>query len=185
MLGIIKTQTTFENIMTVIVHMMGSQKGIIFWRIDHWLIILFFNSPYFSLFSWKNVSTSSIMGNLIHLHMCRFTLQNKLKLNKNLSNAKKSSFNPPLIPAIWFWLWNESFCDNLKILLMRHLFVKGCLSYLISHSLNIIYLVPSLCVILDHVDFVAKLKVPSSLLEPSRVIQSHPETSKVIQSRSL
>lgn len=63
---------------------------------------------------------------------CHFTLQNKLKLNKNLSNAKKSSFNPPLIPAIWFWLWNESFCDNLKILLMRHLFVKGCLSYLIS-----------------------------------------------------
>ena len=49
------------------------------------------------------------------------------------------------------------------------------------HCLNIIYFVPSLRVILDHVDFVAKLKVASSLLEPSGVIRNHPESFKVIQ----
>lgn len=52
------------------------------------------------------------------------------------------------------------------------------------HSLNIIYFVPSLRVILDHVDFVAKLKVTSSLLEPSRVFRSHPESSRDIQKHS-
>ena len=67
-----------------------------------------------------------------------------------------------LFVARW---WKISNLLEQRISIPKLLVQSVCESGALLHTLNIIYLVPSLNVILDHAYFVAKLRVASSLLD--------------------